>query len=185
MHMLTHRKTRKLGPIEVPDTAPLTHSVEDATSRLSAAVETASARTAKSAKKSAKQASDAASALSEQLNERVNHAQVDLKRARRKRRFLWLLRRRRLASDAILKAQLAKTSHDLSRESTDLNHAIGSLNSVIKANRKAAAKSRTRLIGGATIGAVLMYHLDPAHGKERRKATTQRLRSVAGGAPKA
>jgi hypothetical protein len=179
--MLNHRKKKTLGRIQVPDTAPLAHGVEDATHRLSAAVETAGARTAKGARKGAKQASDRASALSEQLGDRVNHAQLDLKRelkrARRKRRFR--LFRRRLDGDAILKAQLARTSRDLAHESSDLNSAVNSLNSVIKANRKGAARGRTRLIGGAAIGAALMYHFDAEHGKERRKATVQRLRSAA------
>jgi hypothetical protein len=182
LQMITHRKKNKLGRIQVPDTAPLAHSVEDATHRLSSAVETAGARTAKSARKGAKQASDRASALSEQLGDRVNHAQLDLKhdlkRARRKRRFwqFW----RRVDSEAILKAQLAKTSRDLAHESSDLNSAVNSLNSVIKANRKGAARGRTRLIAGTAIGAALMYHFDAEHGKERRKATARRLRGVAG-----
>jgi hypothetical protein len=178
--MLTHRKNKKLGPIQVPDPAPLAHGVEDAANRLSAAVETAGARTAKTARKSAKQAGDRASALGDQIGDRVNHAQVDLKRARRRRR-IWLFIRRNRLDDAILKAQLAKTSHELSRESTDLNHAVNSLNSVIKSNRKAAARGRTRLIGGVAIGAVVMYHVDPEHGKERRKATGRRLKGVVGG----
>src|ERR1700722_11433593 len=179
--MLTHRKNKKLGPIQVPDTAPLTHGVEDAANRLSAAVETAGARTAKTAKKSARQAGDRASALGDQIGDRVTHAQVDLKRARRRRRLWLFLRRRNRLDDAILKAQLAKTSHELSRESTDLTHAVNSLNSVIKSNRKAAARGRTRLIGGVAIGAAVMYHLDPEHGKERRKATGRRLKGVASG----
>jgi hypothetical protein len=182
--MLTHRKNKKLGPIQVPDTAPLAHGVEDAANRLSAAVETASARTAKSAKsakKNAKQAGDRASALSEQIGDRVGHAQVDLKRARRRRRVWLFIRRRNRLEDAILKAQLAKTSHELSRESTDLNRAVNSLNSVIKSNRKAAARGRTRLIGGVAIGAVVMYHVDPEHGKERRQATTHRVRGIVRG----
>jgi len=185
------RKNKKLGPITVPDTTPLTQGVEDAANRLSSVVDTASARTAKSAKsakKNAKQARNQASALSDQLGDRagaltdqlgdrVNHAQHDLKRASRRRKS-WLFLRRRLDSEAILRAQLAKTSHELSRESTDLNQAVSSLNSVIKANRKAAAKGRTRLIGGVVIGAVLMYHLDAEQGKKRRKATVRRVRSA-------
>jgi hypothetical protein len=182
--MLTHRKNKQLGPIQVPDTAPLAQGVEDAANRLSAAVETASARTAKSAKsakKNAKQAGDRASALGEQIGDRVSHAQSDLQRARRRRRLWLFIRRRNRIDDAILKAQLAKTSHELSRESTDLTHAVKSLNSVIKSNRKAAARGRTRLIGGVAIGALVMYHVDPEHGKERRKATSRRLKGVVGG----
>ena len=81
----------------------------------------------------------------------------------------------RPSSDAILKAQLIRTSRDLARESSDLGAAVDSLNSIIKANRKAAAKGRTRLIGGLAIGAGLMYHLDAEHGRERRIATARRL----------
>ena len=188
--MPTLRKKKKIGPLQVPDTTPLTNSVEDVANRLSTAVETASARTAKTAKKSAKQARDQASVLSgqahdqanalgEQLGGRVSQAQTNLKRGRRKRRAFLFWRRQ--SSDAILKAQLAKTSRDLAHESTDLSQAVSSLNSVIKANRKAAARGRTRLIGGIAIGAALMYHFDSAHGKERRKATAQRLRGAVGG----
>jgi gas vesicle protein len=206
--MATLRNKKKIGPIEVPDTTSLSHGVEDAANRLSAVVETAGARTTKTAtrttktaKKSAKQARDQASALGDQLSDRVNHAQSELidrvshaqgelsdrvnqaqndrKRARRRRRLLLPFRRRQ-DSDAVLRAQLAKTSHELSRESTDLNRAVSSLNSVIKANRKAAARGRSRLIGGVLIGAVLMYHLDSEHGKERRQASVRRLRGVAG-----
>lgn len=79
------------------------------------------------------------------------------------------------SSDAILKAQLLKTSHELARESSDLGNAVDSLNAIITANRKAAAKGRTRLIGGLVIGACLMYHLDAEHGRDRRAATARRL----------
>ncbi len=83
--------------------------------------------------------------------------------------------------DTALKSQLAKTSRDLAHESTDLTRAVSSLNAVIKANRKAAARGRTRLIGGVAVGAVLMYHLDAEHGRERRAATVRRLRGLARG----
>jgi hypothetical protein len=83
--------------------------------------------------------------------------------------------RRHPSSDAILKAQLVKTSHELARESSDLGNAVDSLNAIIRANRKASAKGRTRLIGGLAIGAGLMYHLDAEHGRERRAATARRL----------
>jgi hypothetical protein len=78
-------------------------------------------------------------------------------------------------SDAVLKAQLVKTSRELSRESADLGAAVDSLNSIIKANRKSAAKGRTRLLGGLAIGAGLMYHLDAEHGRERRAAVVRRM----------
>lgn len=79
------------------------------------------------------------------------------------------------SSDAILKAQLVKTSRELARESSDLGSAVDSLNAIIRSNRKAAVKGRTRLIGGLTIGAGLMYHLDAEHGRARRLATARRL----------
>jgi hypothetical protein len=80
-----------------------------------------------------------------------------------------------------LKSELAKTSRDLAHESTDLTRAVSSLNAVIKANRKAAARGRTRLIGGVAIGATLMYHFDGEHGRERRAATARRLRGLVRG----
>jgi hypothetical protein len=78
-------------------------------------------------------------------------------------------------SDAVLKAQLVKTSHELARESSELGQAVGSLNAIIRANRRAAVKGRTRLIAGLALGAGLMYHLDAEHGRERRAATARRL----------
>jgi hypothetical protein len=75
------------------------------------------------------------------------------------------------SGDAMLKAQLVKTSRELAHESSDLNAAVDSLNKIIKTNRKSAAKGRTRLIGGVALGAALMYHLDAEHGRERRAAT--------------
>lgn len=82
-------------------------------------------------------------------------------------------RRNRLlpSGDAMLKAQLVKTSRELAHESSDLNAAVDSLNRIIKNNRRAAAKGRTRLIGGAALGAALMYHLDADQGRQRRAAT--------------
>jgi hypothetical protein len=77
-------------------------------------------------------------------------------------------------ADVVLKAQLAKTSRELAHESSDLGTAVESLNAIIKKNRRAGAKARTRLLGGLAFGAGLMYHFDPDHGRERR-ATTGRL----------
>ena len=84
------------------------------------------------------------------------------------------------SSDALLKAQLVRTSHELARESSELGNAVDSLNAIIRANRKASAKGRTRLVGGLAIGAGLMYHLDAEHGRERRAATARRLGITAG-----
>jgi hypothetical protein len=101
-------------------------------------------------------------------------------RAQKRKRFLVGSARRAQtkltpSSDAILKAQLVRTSRELARESSDLGSAVDSLNSIIKANRKASAKGRTRLIGGLALGAGLMYHLDAEHGRARRIATARRL----------
>jgi len=83
------------------------------------------------------------------------------------------------SGDELLRAQLMKTSRELARESSDLGSAVDSLSGIIRANRKAAAKGRTRLIGGLAIGAGLMYHLDADHGRERRAATVRRLGATA------
>jgi hypothetical protein len=81
----------------------------------------------------------------------------------------------------LLQAQLAKTSRELAHESSELGQAVDSLNAVVRANRKAAARGRTRLIGGLLIGAALMYQLDAEHGRQRRAATARRLASIARG----
>ena len=137
-----------------------------------------------------------ASELSGQLKGRVAQAPLDLKDARHgvkdaqlslreaklgvreklsrsMTRPITKRRRGRLlpSGDAMLKAQLVKTSRELAHESSDLNAAVDSLNRIIKNNRHAAAKGRTRPIGGAALGAVVMYHLDADHGRERRAAT--------------
>ena len=83
----------------------------------------------------------------------------------------------RSVADLVLKTQLARTSRELAHETSDIGAAVESLNAIIKKNRKVGAKARTRLIGGVAIGAAVMYHLDPAHGRERRAATA---RMVAG-----
>lgn len=84
-------------------------------------------------------------------------------------------------ADAMVKAQLAKTSRELAHESSDLSAAVDSLNHIIRANRRAAARGRTRMLGGLAIGALLTYHLDPQHGRERRAATVRLLTRVARG----
>jgi uncharacterized protein YjbJ (UPF0337 family) len=92
-------------------------------------------------------------------------------------------RRARLlpSTDAMLKAQLAKTTRELAHESSDLNAAVDSLNQIIKSNRKAAAKSRTRLLGGAALGVVVMYHLDTAQGRQRRAASARMITGMVRG----
>lgn len=99
--------------------------------------------------------------------------------AGRVRRTIAKRRARMLArSDAMLKAQMVKTSRELAHESSDLNAAVDSLNHVISKNRRAAARGRSRLIGGLALGAALMYHLDAEHGRERRAATARLLTSM-------
>jgi hypothetical protein len=82
------------------------------------------------------------------------------------------------SSDAMLKAQLVKTSRELAHESSDLNTAVESLNRIIKTNRKAAARGRTRLLGGVALGAALVYHLDAQQGRQRRAASARLLTGI-------
>jgi hypothetical protein len=187
--MRTRHSHRSVGPIQIPEAAPaaIAHGAEDAVNRLAGAVEGVGARTAKSAG----HVSGRLSELGGQLGNRVSNVSLEVRRPKpspsRRLSAAWttaLRRRRRLQGDAVLKTQLAKTSRDLAHESSDLSHAISSLNAVIRANRKAAARGRTRLIGGVAIGAALMYHLDSEHGRERRSSTARRLRKMAfGGGP--
>ena len=143
-----------------------------------------------------------ASELSGQLKGRIAHAPLDLKdaklsmkdaklgmretrlnmRERILRSMSRQMTRRRPATkgllpsgDAMLKAQLVRTSRELAHESSDLNAAVDSLNRIIKSNRHAAAKGRTRLLGGLALGAALMYHLDADQGRQRRAATARMM----------
>jgi uncharacterized protein YjbJ (UPF0337 family) len=97
--------------------------------------------------------------------------------SRRKRRSGRLLP----SGDAMLKAQLVRTSRELAHESSDLNAAVESLNHIIKSNRRAAAKGRTRLLGGLVLGAAIMYHLDADQGRQRRAATGRLIADVVRG----
>jgi hypothetical protein len=143
-----------------------------------------------------------ASELSGQLKGRVAQAPLDLKDARHSVKDASLsLRGARLStreklvraasrsitkrrakllpsSDAMLKAQLVKTSRELAHESSDLNTAVESLNRIIKTNRKAAARGRTRLLGGVALGAALVYHLDAQQGRQRRAASARLLTGI-------
>jgi hypothetical protein len=123
-----------------------------------------------------------ASELSGQLKGRTAHAPGDIRSARESMsrsmtRAITKRRRTRLlpSTDAMLKAQLARTTRELAHESSDLSAAVDSLNQIIKANRKVAAKSRTRLLGGAALGIAVMYHLDSARGRQRRAASARLL----------
>ena len=142
-----------------------------------------------------------ASELSGQLKDRVAQAPLDLRDARHVKDAKLSMRGARLSareklvrsvsrsitkrrakllssSDAMLKTQLVKTSRELAHESSDLNAAVESLNRIIKTNRKAAARGRTRLLGGAALGAALVYHLDAQQGRQRRAATARLLMGI-------
>jgi hypothetical protein len=86
------------------------------------------------------------------------------------------------ASDALLRAQLARTSRQLAHESSDLGQTVDSLKSTVSAERrKSLVARRRRLTRSMTLGAVLMYHLDPTSGRNRRAATGHLLKSLVGG----
>ncbi len=85
----------------------------------------------------------------------------------------------RPARDATIQAQLAHTSRALASEASELGAAVGSLNQLIRANRRVGARNRTRTAVGILIGAIATYHLDPERGRERRRTTARRLRGFA------
>lgn len=157
------RNARHTNGAHILDGVPqtLVHGAEEGATKIAEAVESASTRVAKGAG----HAGEMASGLSGQIRQRMTQS--------------------RPRADALLKAQLARTSHELADESSALNAAVASLNGVIKANRRAAARGRTRLFGGLALGAALMYHLDRDHGRERRAATARLVTSMwrGGGGP--
>jgi hypothetical protein len=155
------------------------HGAEESAGRIAEAVETAGARMAKEAKLNVKDAQ-----LS--IREKKLGVMQNLTRSIMKRQAAMARRQGRIAkrqakllpsagADALLKAELVRTSRELAHESSDLNAAVISLNKIIQANRRTAAKSRTRLLGGLAMGAALMYHLDAERGHQRRAATAQML----------
>ena len=178
----------------------IVRGAEEGASKIAEAVETAGMRVAKSAG----QAGGKAGELSGQIKGKVAQTPLELsmkdaklsmkdaklnlreKRMRMMQRVMQRSMMRRQpkllpGADAMVKAQLVKTSRELAHESSDLSAAVDSLNKIIKANRRAAAKSRTRLLGGLAMGAALMYHLDAERGRERRAATAQMLTRMARG----
>jgi len=140
-----------------------------------------------------------ASELSGQIKDRVAQAPLDIKDARHSvkdatlsmrgarlgtreklarsiSRSLARVRARLLPStNAMLKAQLVRTSRELAHESSDLNAAVDSLNRIIKTNQNVAVRGRTRLLGGVALGAALVYHLDAQQGRQRRAASARLL----------
>lgn len=144
------RNAKHANGVHILDGVPqtLVHGAEEGATKIAEAVESASTRVAKGAG----HAGELASGLSGQIRERMTQS--------------------RPPGDA-LKTQLQQTSRELADESSALKAAVTSLNGVIKANRRAAARGRTRLFGGLALGAALMYHLDREHGRERRAATAK------------
>ncbi|HTW11530.1 MAG TPA: hypothetical protein VME01_02205, partial [Solirubrobacteraceae bacterium] len=125
----------------------LAHSAEEAANRLAEAVESGGSVMAKRAS----DAGDRAQELADQISDKVSHAQLKMPsvktptvkvpsvrapkvnvnvRRPMANRVPRMLRRR--GADALLKAQLAKTSRELAHESTELGEAVNSLNAVIK-----------------------------------------------------
>ncbi len=178
--MKTRNGKNTNGGVHILDGVPqsLVHGAEEGATKLAEAVELAGARVAKGAG----QASGRAGELSGQIKGRVATAPLEVKARRKMMRAIAKRRKDALTnSDAMLKAQLAKTSRDLAHESSDLSTAVDSLNKIIKSNRRAAAKGRTRLLGGLALGALLTYHLDAEHGRERRAATARLLTNMVRG----
>ena len=195
----THNGKRNTNGIHVLDGMPQTiaHGAEEGAGKIAGRSRQRCANgqgRSRHVAKGAGQASGIASELSGQLKgewprhrSRVKDAKLNMKDAklslREKRlRMMETLMRATMkrqakllpsTTDAMVKAQLVKTSRELAHESSDLNAAVSSLNKIIRANRRAAAKSRTRLLGGAALGAALMYHFDAERGRERRAATAQ------------
>lgn len=167
----------------------LFHGAEGGATKIAEAVETAGARVAKSAGQAAKGGVAQVPRGMKDAKLSVRDAKLSMKDARLTLREMRLgvigklmrstmKRQAKLlpsSTDAMVKAQLVKTSRELAHESSDLSAAVDSLNKIIRANRRGAAKSRTRLLGGAAMGAALMYHFDAEHGRERRAATAQLL----------
>ncbi len=127
----------------------MAETTDEAAKRVAAAAEHAGTRIAKTASKAADSAND------------LGHRATAPLRAR---------------NALMLRAQLARTSHELANETADMGLAVDALNEVIRKSRKAGAKGRTRLFVGLVAGAALMYHLDPEHGRRRRSAITSAVK---------
>lgn len=183
--MITRNGKHTGGGPPILDGLPhnLVHGAEEGAAKVAEAVEHASTRISRSAGQAAR--SSGQSIKEAQLG--VRHAGLSARE-----RIMGSLGRSMMkrpatlpAGDALLKAQLAKTSRELAHESSDLGAAVESLNKVIKANRRGAARGRTRLLGGFALGALLTYHLDAQHGRERRAATARMLSGMVSSRPRA
>jgi hypothetical protein len=182
---MTRNGKRNMNGMHVFDGMPdsLIQSAEEGATRVADAVETAGTRVAKSAGKVAKSAplgiKDAKLGIKDaKLNVKDAALTVREKRLGVMERFARALMKRQMkllpsSADAMVRAQLVRTSRELAHESSDLSAAVDSLNKILKTNRQVAAKSRTRLLGGLAMGAALMYHLDAENGRQRRAATGQ------------
>ena len=184
-------KNQKVVSAQISERIPhsLPHAAGDAAARLASAVEVAGSRVAVAGSRvanTAGAAGDHVAGIGGRLGTKLSHIELDLHQpTTRGMEMVSVAKRKaigacRPAGGALLKAQLARRSRELAHESTDLALAIDSLNDVIKANRRAAKRSRVRMIGGAAIGAALMYHLDADHGRQRRAATAERVRMITG-----
>ena len=151
----------------------LVHGAEEGATKVAEVVENASVRVARSAGNTLREAQLGMREAKLGMRERIMRS---LGRSMVKRPAALLP-----SGDAMLKAQLVKTSRELAHESSDLNTAVESLNKLIKANRRAAVRGRTRLLGGLALGAALTYHLDAEHGRERRAATGRMLANMVRG----
>jgi hypothetical protein len=164
------------------------HAIREAEKTAASVAAGASARVAETAGRAghaAGRAGHAATAMTEKVGARAGHAEENLKQSRRtlarriRRSQATVSRKPSVAAEALLRAQLAKTSRELSHESADLRETVDSLSAVVlSANRRATARGRRRLVLGLALGAMLMYHFDAEHGRERRAAATRRLRAV-------
>ena len=178
---MTTRNGKHTGGPPILDVIPqtLVHGAEEGAAKVAEAVEHASARISRSAGLAARSSGQS-----------IKEAQLGMRQARvsARERIMSSVGRSMMkrpaalpGGDALLKAQLAKTSRELAHESSDLGAAVESLNKVIRANRRAAAKGRTRLLGGFALGALLTYHFDAEHGRERRAATAQMINGLVSG----
>jgi hypothetical protein len=169
----------------------LIHGAEEGATKVAEVAETAGARITRGAGELSGQLKNRSPLDLTDAKHTVKDAQLSMRKTRLnlRERAMRSMGRRMVkqragllpSGDAMLKAQLVKTSRELAHESSDLNAAVDSLNQIIKSNRRAAAKGRTRLLGGLALGAALMYHLDADQGRQRRAATARMLANVARG----
>lgn len=169
-----------MNGVHILDGMPQTiaQGAEEGASKITEAVELAGARVAKSVGQAAKGAGKAGGS---RISSRIVELLMTAPAAIRGKGVMRPARAQLPSSEAKLRARLDKTSRELAHESSDLSAAVESLNKVIRANRRAAKRGRTRLLMGTAAGAALMYHFDAEHGRERRAATARLLTSMVRG----